>query len=122
MKILNAIHQLKSQRSLLERPPERHPGSAAHILCITVLTLLTSCTIELKPDKVPGGITGNNRQSPTYPTYPTYPSPTPVDPNQVYSGPITSMDGGYGLGTQPASASGNSRPTGDGFIIKISSR
>ena len=122
MKILSAKYQLKSQRSFPERPLERHPGSAAHILCITVLTLLTSCTIELKPDKVPGGMTGNNRQSPTYPTYPTYPSPTPVDPNKVNSGPTTSMVGGYGLGTQPASASGNSRPTGDSFVIKISSR
>jgi hypothetical protein len=119
MRILNAIYQLKSQRSLLARAPGRHPVNGAHILSVTVLALLTSCTIELKPDKVPGGITGNNRQSPTYPTYPR---PTPADPVQVYPGSLTSMDGGYGLGTQPASASANSRPTGDGFIIKITAR
>ena len=115
MRILNAMCQLKNQRSLLGRLPQRSLARAAHILGIIVLALLTGCTIELKPDKMPGGVTGNNRQSPTYPTYP---SPSPAYPNQVYPGPLASMDGGYGLGTQ-ASASGNSRPTGDGFIIKI---
>ena len=118
MRILNAMCQLKNQRSLLGRLPQRSLARAAHILGIIVLALLTGCTIELKPDKMPGGVTGNNRQSPTYPTYPTYPSTSPAYPNQVYPGPLASMDGGYGLGTQ-ASASGNSRPTGDGFIIKI---
>lgn len=115
MRILNAMCQLKNQRSLLGRLPQRSLARAAHILGIIVLALLTGCSIELKPDKMPGGVTGNNRQSPTYPTYP---SPPPAYPNQVYPGPLASMDGGYGLGTQ-ASASGNSRPTGDGFIIKI---
>jgi hypothetical protein len=97
MRILNAIYQLKSQRSLLARAPGRHPVNGAHILSVTVLALLTSCTIELKPDKVPGGITGNNVGLRPI----TYPRPTPADPVQVYPGSLTSMDGGYGLGPAP---------------------
>ena len=65
MRILNAMCQLKNQRSLLGRLPQRSLARAAHILGIIVLALLTGCTIELKPDKMPGGVTGNNRQSPT---------------------------------------------------------
>jgi hypothetical protein len=119
MKTANAIYR----RNLLERHPKRHAAIRPHILFgITILALLTGCTIELKPDKAPGGTTGNNRSVPTYPTYPTYPNPTgPVYPGQVNPGPFTPMDGGYGLGTQPVSTSSGNRPTGDGFTIKITS-
>jgi hypothetical protein len=119
MKTTNAIYR----RNLLERHPKRHAAITPHILfCITILALLTGCTIEFKPDKAPGGTTGNNRSVPTYPTYPTYSNPTgPVYPGQVNPGPFTPMDGGYGLGTQPVSTSSGNRPTGDGFTIKITS-
>ncbi len=120
MKIPNTICQLESQADLLEHHPKRQAAITSHILCISVLALLAGCTIELKPDKAPGGITGNNRPNPPYP------SPmVPVYPNQVYPGPFTSPDGGYGgygPGTQPVSHQSSSRSTGEGFTIKITSR
>ena len=130
MKIPNTICGLESQRNLLERHPKRHAAITPHILCISVLALLTGCnaTLELKPDKAPGGTTGNNRPIPPYPSPigPVYPGqvypgqvypgqvypgqvypgqvypgqvyPGPVYPGQVYPGPFTSTDGGYGPG------------------------
>jgi hypothetical protein len=106
--------------------------------------MLTGCnaTLELKPDKAPGGTTGNNRPIPSYPSPigPVYPGqvypgqvypgqvypgqvyPGQVYPGQVYPGPFTSTDGGYGPGTQPISNSSSNRPTGGGFTIKLTSR
>jgi hypothetical protein len=119
MKILKPPYQLNTQKSLLECPLQRPLPSTALILCITALALLTGCTIELKPDKVPGGITGNDRPAPIYPTHA---SPTPVYPGPMYPGPLTSMNGDYGLGTQPINNQSSNRSTGDGFTIKITSR
>src|SRR5258708_5126183 len=120
MKIPNTICRLESQRNLLERQQKRHAAITPHILCISILALLIGCnaTLELKPDKAPGGTTGNNRP------IPRYPGPIgPVYPDQVYPGPFTSTDGGgYGPGTQPVSNSSSNRPTGGGFTIKLTSR
>jgi hypothetical protein len=112
MKLPHTIHELEGQRNFLERYSQQSAAAITpRILCISVLALVTACSIEIKPDKAPGGVTGNNRPSPNYlsPTGPfyqdsIYPSPFPV--------------GGYG----PVSTSGSSRPTGDGFTIKLTSR
>jgi uncharacterized membrane protein len=134
MKIPNTICRLESQGNLLERHPKQHAAITPHILCISVLALLTGCnaTLELKPDKAPGGTTGNNRPIPPYPSpigpvypgqaYPGQAYPSQVYPGQVYPGPFTSTDGGYGPGTQPVSNSSSNRPTGGGFTIKLTSR
>jgi hypothetical protein len=132
MNIRNKICQLGGQRDLLEHHPKRQTAISFHILCISVLALLAGCTIELKPDKAPGGITGSGRQNPPYPSpivpvyqNPSYPSPiVPVYQDQVYPGSFTSP-GGYGVygpGPQPISNQGSNRSTGDGFTIKITSR
>ena len=77
MKIPNTICQLEGQRNLLGRHQKHHGAITPHILCISVLALLTGCnaTLELKPDKAPGGTTGNNRPIPAYPSQigPVYP-------------------------------------------------
>jgi hypothetical protein len=112
MKIPHTIHEPKGQRNLLECYSQQSAAAISlRILCISVLALVTACSIEIKPDKVPGGVTGNNRPSTNYlsPTGPFYqdsidPSPFPV--------------GGYG----PVSTSASNRPTGDAFTIKITSR
>jgi hypothetical protein len=115
MKITHTIHELEDQRNLLESYSQQRAAVTPRILCIGFLVLVTACSVEIKPDKVPGGVTGNNRPSPNYlvPTGPfyqdsIYPSPFPV--------------GGYGPGYGPASTSTSNRPTGDGFTIKITSR
>jgi hypothetical protein len=119
MNIRNTRCQLGGQRDLLEHPPKRQAAIIFHILCISLLALLAGCTIELKPDKAPGGITGSGRQNPPYP------SPiVPVDQDQVYPGSFTSP-GGYGSsgpGSPPISNQNSNRSTGDGFTIKITSR
>jgi hypothetical protein len=118
MNIRNTICQLGGQRDLLEHPPKRQTAISFHILGIIVLALLAGCTIELKPDKAPGGITGSGRQNPPYP------SPiVPVYQDQVYPGSFTSPGGygGYGPSTQPISNQSSNRSTGDGFTIKITS-
>lgn len=127
MKIPNTICRLEGQRNLLQRHQKQHAAITPRILCISVLALLTGCnaTLELKPDKAPGGTTGNNRSIPPYPSQigPVYPGqiyPGPVYP--VYPGPFASTDGGYGLGAQPVSDSRSNRPTGGGFTIKLTSR
>ncbi len=138
MKIPNTICRLESQGNLLERHPKQHAAITPHILCISVLALLTGCnaTLELKPDKAPEA-TGNNRPIPPYPSPigPVYPGqaypgqaypgqvyPGQVYPGQVYPGPFTSTDGGYGPGIQRVSNSSSNRPTGGGFTIKLTSR
>ena len=85
MKIPNTICQLEGQRNLLERHQKHHGAITPHILCISVLALLTGCnaTLELKPDKAPGGTTGSNRPIPSYPS-----QIGPLYPGQVYPGPI----------------------------------
>jgi hypothetical protein len=119
MNIRNTICQLGGQGDLLEHHPKRQRAIIFHILRISVLALLAGCTIELKPDKAPGGITGSGRQNPPYP------SPiVPVYQYQVYPGSFTSPGGygGYGPGTQPISNQSSSGSTSDGFTIKITSR
>ena len=77
MKIPNTICRLEGQRNLLQRHQKPHTAITPSILCISVLALLTGCnaTLELKPDKAPGGTTGNNRSIPPYPSQigPVYP-------------------------------------------------
>ena len=130
MKIPNTKCRLESQTNLLERHKKQHAAITPHILSISVLALLTGCnaTLELKPDKAPGGTTGNSRQNPPYPSqigpvYPVYPGPGyPGAVYPAYPGPFTSADGGYGMGAQPVSSSRSDRPTGGGITIKLSSR
>jgi hypothetical protein len=89
MKILNTTCRLESQRDALERYPKPQAAITPHILCISLLALLTGCTLDLaiKPDKAPPAITGNNRPVPTGPVYPTYPIATgPVYPDPTIGG------------------------------------
>ena len=121
MRILNAIYRLEKQRNRLGRGSEWRAAVTPSILGATFLALLTACTIEFKPDKAPGGVTGASRPMPANPG-----PPPPIYPDAVYPYPVPSTDGGYGLGN---SAVGNptvgnptvNRPTSDGFSIKITS-
>jgi len=115
MKILNTMCRLGNQRNLLEHYPKRQVAITPHILCISLLALLTGCTLEIKPDKTPGGTTGNNRIPPPYPGQ-VYPPP--------YQGPFTSTDGGYTGSVNPVGNPSSNRDStrGSGFSIKITSR
>ena len=89
MKILITTCQLESQRDVLERYPKPQAAITPHILCISLLALLTGCSMDIaiKPDKVPRGGAG------------TFPPTPPAYANQVYSDPTI---GGF-PGTQPVS-------------------
>jgi hypothetical protein len=124
MKMLNTTCRLESQRSLCEHYTKRLAAVTPQILCLGLLALLTGCnaTLELKPDKAPGGTTGN-RSGPVYldqgPVYP------PFYPDPVYQGPITQTDGGYPFVpvSNPASNPSGRRDSAGGpsFSIKITS-
>jgi hypothetical protein len=111
MKILNTTCRLESQRDVLERYPKPQAAITPHILCISLLALLSGCTLEIKPDKAPGGTTG-----------PSQFNPGQFHPDPFNPGPFTSADGGYGPGAQPVSNPGGNRSTGGGFTIKLTSR
>lgn len=115
MKILNTMCRVGNQGNFLEHYPKRQATITPCILCISLLALLTGCSVEIKPDKPLGGTTGNHGPLPPYssPIGPVY------DP--VYSGPFTSTDGGYGPGTQPVSNSSSNRQKGGGITIKLTS-
>jgi hypothetical protein len=94
MKILNTTCRLESQRDVLERSSKPQAAITPHILCISLLALLTGCSMDIaiKPDKVPRG--GSGTAPPTHPGYTNQ-----VYPNQVYP----DQDGGFGFGAQPVS-------------------
>jgi hypothetical protein len=128
MKILNTTCLLESQRDVLERYPKPQAAITPHILCISLLALLTGCgvTIGFKPDKAPGGITGPGQFNPGQfdpgQFNPGPFNPGQFNPGQFNPGPFTSTDGGYGPGAQPVSNPGSNRSTGGGFTIKLTSR
>ena len=109
MKILNTTCRRENQRDVLARYLKPQAAITPHILCISLLALLTGCTMDIaiKPDKVSRG--GSGTAGPNRPPVGTYPGgvyPGGVYPGHPHPSPIYQDPsiGGF-AGAQPVSLS-----------------
>jgi hypothetical protein len=136
MKTLKTMWRLREQGNLIKHNPTRQAAITPHILCLSLLILLTGCgaTIEVRPEQAPGRTAGGHRggsyRGGSYPggSYPDGSYPGPV------SYPYTSYpdDTGYpGADNYPGSYQSNYQSTypshrhdsarGSSFSFKITS-